>query len=59
MKCTARNLNLYSYDLIINGADSISEVDLLIQLSQDATSAAENKAVSITRKLLGVERLWF
>ena len=36
---------------VINGADSIFEVDFLIPLSHDATSAAENEAAQITRKL--------
>ena len=41
---------------VINGADSIFELDLLIPLSHDATSAAENEAARITHKLLGLEQ---
>ena len=40
---------------VINGADFINEGDLLIPLSHDATSAAENEAAPITHKLLGLE----
>ena len=40
---------------VINGADSIFEIDLLVPLSHDATSAAENEAASMTHKLLGSE----
>ena len=41
---------------VINGADSIFELDLLIPLSHDATSAAENEAARISHKLLGLEQ---
>ena len=40
---------------VINGADSIFEVDLLILLSNDAMSAEENKAAPITHKLQCLE----
>ena len=36
---------------VINGADSIFEVDLLIPLSHGATSAADNEAAQISHKL--------
>ena len=42
---------------VIHGADSIFEDNLLIPLSHDATSAAENEAAPITHKLLGLEKL--
>ena len=45
-----------------NGPDSIFEVDLLIPLSHDATSAAENEAAPaapITHKPSGLEKIWF
>ena len=42
---------------VINGADSIFEIDLLVPLSHDATSAAEIEAASMTHKLLGLGRL--
>ena len=41
---------------VINGADSIFEVDLLISLPDDAKLAAENEAEPITHKLLGLEK---
>ena len=41
---------------VINGADSIFEVNLLILLSDDATMAAENEAEPITHKVLGLEK---
>ena len=41
---------------VIDGADSIFEVVMLIPLSYDATSAAENEAAPITHKPLGLER---
>ena len=41
---------------VINGSESIFEVDLLIPLSHDATSAAENKAAGISHRLLGLEQ---
>ena len=44
---------------VINGADSIFEVNLLTPLSHDATSAADNEAASITHKLSGLEELCF
>ena len=37
--------------LVVNGADSISEVNLLISLSHDMTSAAENETVSIIKSV--------
>ena len=37
---------------VINCADSIFEVELLIPLSHDATLAAENEAAPITHKPL-------
>ena len=40
---------------VINGADSIFEVSLLILLSHDVTAAVEDEAASITHKLLGLE----
>ena len=39
---------------VINGADSTFEVELLIPLSHDATSAAENEAAPFTHKQLGL-----
>mgnify|MGYP001796231059 FL=1 len=44
---------------VVNGANSIFQVDLLIPLSHDATSAAENEAARMTHKLLGLEQFWF
>ena len=41
---------------VLNGADSIFEVELLIPLSHDATWAAENEAVQIAHKPLGLEK---
>ena len=41
--------------LVINVADSIFDVDLLIPLLNDRTSAAEKETVPITRRLLGLE----
>ena len=38
-----------------NGPDSIFEVELLIPLSHDVTSAAENEAAPITHKPSGLE----
>ena len=40
----------------MNGADSIFEVELLIPLSHDATSAAENEAATVAHKPLGLEK---
>ena len=40
---------------VINGADSIFEVDMLIPLSHDVTSSADNEAAPITHKRLGIE----
>ena len=40
---------------VINGADSTFEVESLIPLSHEATSAAENEAAPITHKPLGLE----
>ena len=37
-------------DRVINGADSISGVKLLIPLSHDGTSAAKNEAAPIAQK---------
>ena len=45
--------------LVINVADSIFDVDLLIPLLNDMTSAAEKETVPITHRLLGLEDLWF
>ena len=42
--------------LVINGADSIFEVELLIPLSHGATSEAENEAAPITRTSLGLDK---
>ena len=44
---------------VITGADSIFDVDLLVLLSHDATSAAENEAAPISYELLGLEKLCF
>ena len=41
----------YMWASVINGADSIFEVNLLIQLSHDATPAAENEAAQTAHKL--------
>ena len=41
----------------MNGADSIFEVELLIPLSHDATSAAESEAAPITHIPLGLEKI--
>ena len=41
---------------IINDADSTFDVKLLIPLSHDATSSAENEAAPITHKPLGLEK---
>ena len=41
---------------VINGPDSIFEVELLISLSHDATSAAENEVAPITHNPLGLEK---
>ena len=41
---------------VINGANSIFEVELSIQLSHDVSSAAENEAALITHKPLGLEK---
>ena len=43
----------------MNGADSIFEVELLIPLSHDATSAAENEAAPITCKSLSLDKFRF
>ena len=43
--------------MVINGAGSIFEVELLIPLSHDATSAAENEAAPIAHIPLGLEKL--
>ena len=40
----------------IDGADSVFEVGLLIPLSHDMMSTAENEAAHITHKLLGLEQ---
>ena len=40
---------------VIKGADSVFKVDLLIPLSHDATSAADNETVPVTHKLIGLE----
>ena len=45
--------------LVINVADSIFDVDLLIPLLNDMTSAAEKETVPITHRLLGLEDFWF
>ena len=42
---------------VINVADSIFDVDLLIPLLNDITSAAEKETVPITHRLLGLEDL--
>ena len=42
-------------DRVVNGADSIFEVELLILLSHDATSTAENEAAPITYEPQGLE----
>ena len=41
---------------VINGADSIFEVELLIRLSHDATSADENEAAPIICESLGLDK---
>ena len=40
---------------VTNVADSIFDVDLLIPLLNDMTSAAEKETVPITHRLLGIE----
>ena len=42
---------------VINGANSISEVKLLIPLSHDGMSAAENEAAPIAQKPLSLEKI--
>ena len=44
---------------VINGANSICEVDSLITLYCDALSAADNEAARITYRLLGLEQFQF
>ena len=43
-------------DRVVNGADSIFEVKLLVPLTQDATSVVENEAAQITHKPSGLEK---
>ena len=40
---------------VVNGADSIFEVELLIPLTHDAMSAAENEAATKIHKQTGIE----
>ena len=41
---------------VLNRADSMFEVNLFISLSHDATPAAENEAMQITRQVIALEK---